>query len=174
MIARKEENCNLHLQFQSWKAESLRQYIAEILQKLWRLLIRKLMNILKGGCQVLPVHTELSMIYKKTEAQESPRTLQNCNKNLHAWRRAIKMACVADTQIYLQILKTTRSKWETVINSLQQRWDKIKRLTTVIPWLVPTRHIQNEHIPKQNSRSVGRGLKTNATSSSFSLNGSPT
>lgn len=83
MIARKEENCNLHLQFQTWKVESLRQYIAEILQKLWRLLTRKLMNIIKGRCQVLPVHTELSMIYKKIEAQESSRTLQNCNKNLH-------------------------------------------------------------------------------------------
>lgn len=83
IIAREEENCNLHLQFQSWKVESLRQYIAEIFQKLWRLLTRKLMNITKGRCQVLTVHTELSMIYKKIEAQESPRTLKNCNKNLH-------------------------------------------------------------------------------------------
>lgn len=41
------------------------------------------MNIIKGGCQVLPVHTELSMMYKKIEAQESSRTLQNSNKSLH-------------------------------------------------------------------------------------------
>lgn len=83
MISRKEENCNLHLQFQTWEVESLRQYIAEILPKLGRLLTRKLKNIIKGRCQVLSVRTELSMIYKKIEAQESSRTLQNCNKNLH-------------------------------------------------------------------------------------------
>lgn len=84
------------------------------------------------------------------------------------------MAWVADTQIYLQILKTTRSIRDRVIKSLQQRWDKIKRLTTVMPWLVTTRHIQNEHIPKQNSRSDGRGLKTDDSSSLFSLKGPPT
>lgn len=57
--------------------------MAEMLQMLWRLLTRKLMNIIKGRCQVLPVHTEPSMIYKTIEAPESSRTLQNSNKNLH-------------------------------------------------------------------------------------------
>lgn len=71
-------------------------------------------------------------MYKKIEAQEPSKTLQNCNNNVHIYmngeglqKRHVLLTPTAAGHsymlghIYLQILRTTRSEIETVTKSWQ-------------------------------------------------------